>query len=300
VTRPRLLVISAVRNEAAHIQQVARAVAGQTRPPDAWIIVDDGSDDGTLEALQSMEAEVPFMRVLSASQGESPLTAADRLMLAATPRAWNQGLQAAGDWRRFAFIAKLDGDIELPPDYYETMLAKFEEDPLLGIAGGNLIEPHGSRWKRLTIPPYHVHGAVKLYTRACFEALGGIQERLGWDMIDETYARMKGFTTRSYREPLALHHRPSASASGPLRGQARHGQSAYISHYYLFWVALRSVKLAFRKPRILSGVAFFAGYVLAAVRRTPRVDDRDYRRHVRRELRQRLAAPLRYRLRPGS
>jgi poly-beta-1,6-N-acetyl-D-glucosamine synthase len=293
-----MLVISPVRNERSHIERVIRAVAGQTRPPDLWIVVDDGSDDGTLEILQSMEEDVPFMRVLPTSGGETLPAARDRLRLAAAPRAWNRGLRAA-DWRHFAFLGKLDGDIELPPDYYETLLAKFEADPQLGIACGNLLEPRGSGWKKLTIPAYHVHGALKLYRRACFEAVGGVQERQGWDMIDETHARMKGFATRSYQEPLALHHRPVASASGPLRGQARHGQSAYISHYYLLWVALRSIKVAsVTRPRVLSGAAFVIGYLLAAIRRTPRVDDENYRRHVRRELRQRLTEPLKYRRRP--
>ena len=46
------------------------------------------------------------------------------------------------------------------------------------------------------------------YTRACFEAIGGVQERLGWDTIDETYARMRGFKTRSFTDLVAVHHRP--------------------------------------------------------------------------------------------
>ena len=287
-----LLIISAVRNERAHIERVVQAVARQTRPPDAWIVVDDGSDDGTLEALHSMQGDVPFMRVLSASEDGTAASTRDRLKLAAEARAWNQGLRAA-DWRSFAFIGKLDGDIELPPDYYETLLARFEADPRLGIACCNLLERRGSRWTRLSIPAHHVHGGIRLYTRACFEAVGGIQERPCWDMIDEAYARMKGFATRSYREPMAKHHRPSASGGGPLRGQARHGEAAYVSHYYLLWVALRSIKLAFARPRVLSGAAFLGGYLLAALRRTPRVDDRAYRRHVRRELRQRLTGAFR-------
>lgn len=287
-----VLVISAVRNERPHIDRVVHAVASQTRPPDEWIVVDDGSDDGTLDVLQSMQADIPFMRVLSASEDGTSSSARDRLRLAAEARAWNQGLKAT-DWRRFAFIGKLDGDIELPPDYYEALLSRFEAEPRLGIACSNLLEQSGSRWRRLPIPAHHVHGGLRLYTRACFEAVGGIQERPCWDMIDEAYARMKGFATRSYREPMARHHRPSASAGGSLRGQARHGEAAYVSHYYLPWVALRSIKLAFARPRLLSGAAFLGGYLLAALRRTPRVDDAAYRRYVRRELRERLTGTFR-------
>jgi poly-beta-1,6-N-acetyl-D-glucosamine synthase len=283
----RVLIVSAVRNERAHIERVVRAVARQTRPPDIWIVVDDGSDDGTLETLRSMQRGIPFMRVMEASPAKASSTSRDRLSIAAEARAWNQGLGAV-DATEFAYVGKLDGDVELPPDYYEAILAKFSRDPRLGIAGGNLLERSGGRWRRLSIPPHHVNGALKLYSRACFEAIGGIQERLGWDTIDETYARMRGFATRSYTKPLALHHRPAASAGGVLRGRARHGETAYIVHYDPLWIGLRSLRVASMRPFVILGAALLYGYVRAAARRTPRVDDRDFRRYVRRELRRRL------------
>jgi biofilm PGA synthesis N-glycosyltransferase PgaC len=281
----RLLIVSAVRNEREYIERVARAVAKQTRPPESWIVVDDGSDDGTLELLQALEPEIPFMQVLSAQKEAS--AAKDRLAVAAEARAWNQGLRAAGQ-DDFAFVGKLDGDVEIPTEYFETLLAHLAADPQLGIAGGCLLEPRGSKWSLLRIPEHHVHGAVKLYRRSCFDAVGGIEERLAWDTIDETYARMNGFTTRSYPDVLALHHRPAASAGGRLRGSARHGECAHITHYGPVWVILRSVKVAFRKPVVLSGLAFLFGYLRAAIRGTPQVDDKEFRRYVRRELRARM------------
>ena len=108
----RLLVITPVRNEAAHIERVVAAMAAQTRPPREWIVVDDGSDDGTGELLRSLSPAVPFMRVVLAPAGEGP-GGVDRLALAAAPRAFNFGLDTGcGD---FTHVAKLDGDVELPP-----------------------------------------------------------------------------------------------------------------------------------------------------------------------------------------
>ena len=61
-----------------------------------------------------------------------------------------------------------------------------------------LLERDARRLASDPVPGYHVRGALKLYSRACFEAIGGIEERLGWDTIDETYARMRGFRTQSF------------------------------------------------------------------------------------------------------
>ncbi|TMK56783.1 MAG: glycosyltransferase family 2 protein [Actinobacteria bacterium] len=286
----RLLVITPVRNEAAHLERVVTAMAAQTRPPDEWIVVDDFSEDGTGELLSALAREVPFMRVVSPEPGPQP-SGVDRLALAAAPRAFNAGLARGLDG--YTHVGKLDGDVELPPEYYEALLERFAADKRLGIACGDLIEPLDGEWVRLAIPPHHVHGALKLYSRECLEAIGGVQERLGWDTIDETYARMRSFRTRSYPDLVARHHRPVATASGALRGRARHGRCAWIAHFGLAWVFLRAFKVGLRMhPRGISGLAFLYGYLEAALRRVPRVEDAEFRRFVRTELRGRIRAAL--------
>ena len=123
-----LLIISAVRNEARYIELVVNAMKAQTRPPDEWIVVDDGSTDGTLEMLEQAAREIPFMRVLKAPAFDLP-SGADRLCHASEARAFNYGLRFGSE---FTHVGKLDGDIELPPDYYEQILWKFREDSQLG------------------------------------------------------------------------------------------------------------------------------------------------------------------------
>jgi glycosyltransferase involved in cell wall biosynthesis len=119
----RLLVISPVRNEAAHIELVARSVAAQTRPPDAWIVVDDASTDATRAILERLQRDIPFMRVVD-PKADPSVQVRDRLAAAAAPRAFNAGLRAV-QWEQFTHIAKLDGDTELPPRYFEMLLARF-------------------------------------------------------------------------------------------------------------------------------------------------------------------------------
>jgi biofilm PGA synthesis N-glycosyltransferase PgaC len=290
----RLLLISPVRNEEAHIALIVDAVAQQTRPPDLWIVVDDGSTDRTPEILAGLAQRIGFLRVLNTADLPRIGPVNDRLATAAEARAFNLGLNSVA-WERFTHIAKLDGDTELPQDYFERLLSEFERDPGLGLAGGLYADPdpRGDGWEVVGIPSdYHVPGTLKCYSLDCFQAVGGIQERLGWDTIDETYARMRGYRTRAFVDLVALHHRPRGSADGILRGRARHGECAYIAHFTLLWVTLRTFKMARARPRGLSGLAFLYGYIRSAVRRTPRVDDPAFSRFVRRELRGRMLGAL--------
>jgi Glycosyltransferases, probably involved in cell wall biogenesis len=282
----RVLLVTPARDEAAHLERTIRAVAVQTRPPDLWLIVDDGSSDATPRILERCAAELPFLRVLRAPPQERE-AGADRLALAAEARAFNWALDSVA-LDEFTHLGKLDADIELPPRYFERLLDRFAREPGLGIAGGSLLERNRRGGWRLTKgPAYHVRGALKLYRRECFVAIGGIEERLGWDTIDETYARMHGFATRSLTDLTARHHRPVATRGGALRGRARLGQCAYILRYSAWWVALRSLKVARSRPLGISGVAFFYGYARSAARRDDRVEDEQFRRFVARELRAR-------------
>jgi glycosyltransferase involved in cell wall biosynthesis len=281
----RLLLVTPARNEAVHLERTIVAVAAQTRPPDLWLIVDDGSSDATPEILERWAAQLPFLRVLRAPQRDNE-GGGDRLALAAEARAFNWALGCV-EVDQFSHLGKLDADVELPPHYFERLLERFEREPGLGVAGGGLLEQSRDGWYLTKVPAYHVRGALKLYSRECFEAIGGIEERLGWDTIDETYARMSGFSTRSLPNLDARHHRPVATRGGTLRGRARHGQCAYILRYSAWWVALRSFKVACSRPFGISGLAFFYGYARSAVRREERVEDERFRRFVARELRSR-------------
>ncbi len=292
-TPPRVLIVSPVRNEGAHIARVARAVASQQPQPARWIVIDDDSSDDTRAQLTAMREALPFLTILRAPP-QAP-GARDRLAQAVEARNFNLALDHAATPRGnpsphpYTHIMKLDGDIELPGDYLRTLLERFAADPQLGLAGGVLAEPAGDgSLHRIGVPAHHVHGALKCWTHACFTAIGGVSEQLGWDTIDETYARMRGFHTRNFTDLVCVHHRPLASADGALRGHARHGECAYIVHYTPTWVALRALKVARRRPRGLSGGAFLWGYLRAALRRVPQVQDPAYRRFTRRELRGRM------------
>lgn len=288
----KILIVSPVRNERAHIDRVVRAVAAQELLPQRWLVIDDGSTDGTGRRLRELASGLPFMSV-SDTPADPVLDAArDRLAMAAEIRNFNAALRSV-DLRSYTHVMKLDGDIELPPHYLRSMVERFSANPRLGLAGGVLVEPtRGGAMRRIAIPRHHVHGALKLFSVDCLTAIGGIPERLAWDTIDETYARMRGFDTLSFPELVSVHHRPLASANGKLRGRARHGECAYIVHYPATWVALRSLKVAAKSPAGASGGAFLFGYLRAAIRGTEQVPDAQFRRFTRDELRTRMTHSL--------
>jgi glycosyltransferase involved in cell wall biosynthesis len=283
----RVLLISPVRDEASHLDAVVAGVESQTRPPDLWLVVDDGSTDASGEILAAHAARLPYMRVVSTPPGHTR-DRGDRLAAAAPDRAWNYGLRQV-DPGEFTHLGKLDGDIVLPPEFLDGMLGRFREDPSLGMAGGAVLEPAGDGWQPLRTPADHVTAPARIYSRACFEAIGGMPERLGADVITTTYAKLRGYRTATFADLPVRHLRHIGTAQGALRGRARHGTYQYVVHYSLAWIGLRSLMVSLRfRPYGLSGAWFLGGYLGAALRRVPRVEDPEFRAFIRAEQRARL------------
>jgi biofilm PGA synthesis N-glycosyltransferase PgaC len=284
----RLLVITPVHNEAAQIARVAAAMRRQTRQPDRWIVIDDGSTDGTPAILERLVEEVNFMEIRRLRPGRLHSPRPERA-LAPEARAFNQALDLA-NLERFTHVAKLDGDVELPSGYFRDLLSEFCHDPRLGVAGGVLSEPTRDGWKiRLGDSDHHIGGALKCYSTECLEAIGGIHERLAWDTIDETSARMLGFRTRGFGQIVAVRQRRPGTADVTLTDRAREGRGDYMVGYPFWWVLLVAARLAGERPRGLAGVAFLTGYLRAAGARDSRVQDPAFRSWVRHELAARTA-----------
>ena len=290
----RLLVVTPVRDEAPRLPAVLAAMAAQTAPPALWLVIDDGSSDGGPALLEAARGRLPWLRVLASSPSRGEGALRDRLAQANEARAFNQALGTV-DVDRFSHVGKLDADIELPPHYFATLLARFAADPALGVAGGSLVDATGpgGAWRPVRVPAEHVHGALKLYSRECLQAIGGVEERLGWDTADLVRARMRGFRTRRFPDLIARHHRPAGTAQGALRGRARAGRAAFLLHQRPWWVLLRAAKVGLQPPRGLSGLALLVGYGRAALERAPRYEDAGFAERVGQELCGRIGRALR-------
>ena len=207
----RYVVITPVRDEEEHLKSTIASMIDQTVEPVEWVIVNDGSTDGTARVIDECVARYSWIR------GVHRENRGFRKSGGGVVEAFNDGLRSlvSPDWE---FIVKLDGDLAFEPEYFEKCFDEFERQPRLGVGGGVIcyLEEGGKRFEEC--PRFHVRGATKIYRRVCWEAIGGFWPAPGWDTIDEVKANMLGWGTRSFDELHLVHHRLTGSADGPWGG----------------------------------------------------------------------------------
>ena len=282
----RYCLITPCRNEARYIRTTLETTCAQSILPALWIIVDDGSTDETPAILADFAARYAFIRVIRRRDRGR------RAVGAGVIDAFYDGLTHV-DLDRFEYVAKFDGDLELPPRYFERTMELMEADPLLGNLSGKLFErlADGRLFKERTGDENAV-GPVKFYRVACFRQIGGFVREVSWDAIDGHICRLNGWLASSVDAPelKIIHLRPMGSSQENIKvGRVRWGRGKYFMgsawYYVLAAAAYRSVE----PPYLYGGLGIAFGFFRAMLSGHRRYENPEYRRYLRRfELRQLL------------
>ncbi|HKK50414.1 MAG TPA: glycosyltransferase family A protein [Myxococcota bacterium] len=275
--KSRYVVVTPARDEEETLPHTIDSMRAQQIPPARWIIVDDGSTDGTLEIARRAEQELPWLEVMS--RGDR----GHRALGGGVVETFDEGLDRL-DGLEWDYVVKLDADLSFEPDYFERLLRRFDDNPRLGMASGKTFLMDDGQKKIEWCHDEHVRGPAKMYRAECFEAIGGLVAVRGWDMIDETRAQMLGWETRSYIDIELIHHRPiDGRQSNVLSSRYRMGELYHFLGYHPLYHLARSLRSAVQDfPIVVGGIALLLGYVSAALRRRERYDE-EYVRFVQRK-----------------
>ena len=200
----KVLVVVPAFNEEKHILKCLESFANQTYKDIRFVVVNDASTDATLSIIQKFIQNKPDFKLVNLDHKSEHKPGAKVV------RTFYAGLYSE-NWKEFDVIAKFDADIILPPDYFEIMVSHLEQNQQVGIIGGLVYIEKNGQWIYENISSKnHVRGPIKTYRRACFEAIGGLRETLGWDNLDILLARMHGWEVQTVQNVWVKHLKPTA------------------------------------------------------------------------------------------
>ena len=257
---PSYVLVTPARNEAAFIELTLKSLVAQTVKPLRWIIVSDGSTDGTDDIVKKYAADCPWIELLQMPERQER-------HFAGKAAAVNAGCERLAGLQ-YEVIGNLDADVSFDDDYFAFLMSKFAENPKLGV-GGTSFREGDLAYNYDFVGIEHVSGMCQMFRRECFEEIGGYHsvKSGGIDLIAVLSARAKGWETRTFLEKSFIHHRVQGTAlHAGLREKIHIGRKDYLLGNHPAWELFRSVYQMQRKPYVIGGLLIFGSYVWNLIR----------------------------------
>lgn len=253
-------IVIPAHNEANFISLTLDSIIHQTVLPKQVVVVNDNSTDNTADIIKEYSKKYSFIGLINNPSENKHLPGSKVI------KAFYKGYETLDS--NYDFIVKLDADIILPNNYFETIINHFNTDEKIGMAGGFAYIKQGKNWvlENLTNKD-HIRGAFKAYRKECFLDIGNLKVSMGWDTVDELLAQYNGWGIKTDDTLKVKHLKPTGKTYNKT-AQYKQGEAFYKLDYGFLLTTIASIKLSLLKKRPLLIVDYLKGYFKAAKNNT--------------------------------
>ncbi|MFV5698818.1 glycosyltransferase family 2 protein [Flavobacterium sp. ZT3R17] len=254
-------IVIPAHNEEAFIALTLESLISQTVLPKKVVVVNDNSTDKTAEIVTAFAKENPFITLVNKTSSAIHLPGSKVI------QAFHKGFETLDE--AYDVIVKLDADLILPNNYFETILNIFEKDATIGMAGGfAYIEKNGDWILENLTDKDHIRGAFKAYRKACFQQIGNLKPAMGWDTVDELLSKFYGWKVVTDASLIVKHLKPTG-ANYNKTARYKQGEAFYTLGYGFLITSIASAKLAMMKKKPFLFLDYIKGFWKAKAAKTP-------------------------------
>lgn len=255
--------ITAARNEQEHIESVLLSVKKQTILPENWFICLNGTEDNTENIIKEYLQVMPFIKILNIHDYSKP-------DFSKKVRSIKKGYEKVKGTET-DIVGIIDADVSFSPDFCELILGKFMNDPMLGVATGDLLEKqcNGNWVVRKFQRELAVTGCAQFFRRECYEMINGYREipTGGEDTIAAVMAKVQGWNTYIFEDIQVFHNRKMSSRYSTLISNVPYKEGlrdSKLGMHPVFAFAKTIYRLK-KDPFIFDSFFWLLGYITGVV-----------------------------------
>ncbi len=254
-------IVIPAHNEAEFIGKTLKSLTDQSLLPKKIVVVNDHSTDDTEKIVKAYAEEYAFIDYINISSNEKHLPGSKII------NAFYKGLESLDD--HFDVICKYDADLIFPKNYLESIKDSFTTKPNIGICGGICTVKKKEQWVNEGLTNNdHVRGALKAYSKHCFEKIGGLKPSIGWDTVDELLAKYNNYEVKVLTNLRVKHLRPTGKSYAK-KANHKQGEAFYKMRYGWPITFIAALKLAFKKKQGILFIDYCWGYLKAKQQKSP-------------------------------
>jgi len=271
-------------NEEKFIALTLKSLAEQTVLPKKIVIVNDNSTDKTEKIINDFAKKNSWITIVNTTSDSIHLPGSKVI------QAFHKGFEILDT--NYDIMVKLDADLILPHNYFETIISHFKSDDTIGMAGGfAYIEKNGNWILENLTDKDHIRGAFKAYRKECFLQIGNLKPAMGWDTVDELLCKFYGWKVVT-DENLKVKHLKPTGANYDKNARYKQGEAFYTLGYGFLITAIASVKLALMKKKPLLFFDYIKGFWKAKMTKTPLLVTNEQAKFIRKYRLQKMKEKL--------
>jgi glycosyltransferase involved in cell wall biosynthesis len=260
-------------NEADFIALTLESLVSQSVVPSKVVIVNDNSTDETASIVNNYSEKYSFITLVNKTSEAMHMPGSKVI------QAFHKGFETIDS--NYDIIVKLDADLILPDNYFETILEHFKSDSKIGMVGGfAYIEKNGEWILENLTDKDHIRGAFKAYRKECFLQIGNLKPAMGWDTVDELLCKFYGWKVVTDATLKVKHLKPTG-ANYNKTARFKQGEAFYSIGYGFFITLIASLKLAFLKGKPLLFFDYIQGFWKAKLNHKPLLVNNEQARFIR-------------------
>ena len=262
-------ILMPMRNEISSIRKALDNIAEQSVLPRKLYVLDDGSTDGSSEVVEEYADKYGWIvHITMPDRGFDQVGKGVAVVL-------NHGVRECIADCPPEYLAKVDADLVLPPDYFERLIDEMKSNPAMAVCAGHpftyengkrMLERHGDHFPT---------GTARLYRFEMLKEIGFFVESVGWDTVDLLRFQLRGYDVRTIHTIEHHHVRRMGTRNGYIDGMIRDGRNAFLTGYVPFVFFCRAVYNVRYKPYLLRTLCMLWGYFSTLVKNPPRVVDQE-------------------------
>jgi glycosyltransferase involved in cell wall biosynthesis len=268
-----ILLVTPLKNEAAHLKEVVRHIVYQTLQPVMWVLVDDRSTDGSTEICLEAEKEYPWIRSLILNDNPVRRQLGPHVY-EVLRTGYEYGAELCGRERiDYRYVGFIDADMFPETDYFAKLVEVFKNNPEMGIVSGSVyVKDKSGRIRNEKQPVQWPWGGARLLTRQCLDDIGGIAQVNSADAVAAIRAMKCGYRIRQFREIRVVQVRATSSATGLYAGYFQKGIDDYFLGYSFPYALVKGFQRSCSFSFLL-GFCYVAGHLSSLMARKQRIDD---------------------------
>ncbi|WP_223593671.1 glycosyltransferase family A protein [Pseudomonas sp. A-R-19] len=260
----KIALITPLRDEISNIETLFNSIENQSINIDTWIIVENGSTDGSIEKLINTPTPTNVKKLIVLNKSFQNNEYALGSKYSQVVSCGFEEAKKQDNYEEFTHIGILDADCFPKSDYYKKLVDFLSTDKSIGITSGIIYEESG---KVDSASTNWVRGGCRLWSFECFRKSGYLIGPSA-DALSSAKAFVNG-----WKSVVCSTAKVTSREVGARTNYQYYGKATYYRGISPIYATLRGVYLLKRSYKV--SLQYLTGYYGDFFSRAPRVQDED-------------------------